>query len=114
MKIRKSAGNVLTNLDKTNDSVSTLNNIFDSLWNRVDVNINDKSINDPTYSWYAYEAYFENHLRYSKGTNSNLSYRGYFNDTIEQFDWLIHTTCQIYLLRYFSLEDSTNPNTRNK
>ena len=55
--------------------------------NKVDVKINDKSINDPTNSWYAYKSYFENHLSYSKGTKSNLlSYRGYFNDTSEKLD----------------------------
>ena len=62
--------------------MSTVNNIFDSLWNRVDVNIIDKSINDPTNAWYAY---FENHLSNSKGTKSNLSYRGYVNDTCQRF-----------------------------
>ena len=86
MRIRKRVSGVIRDID-ANDNVSTVNNIFDSLWNKVDVKINDKSINDPTNSWYAYKSYFENHLSYSKGTKSNLlSYRGYFNDTCEKLD----------------------------
>ena len=86
MRIMKKISGIPTNID-SNDNVSTVNNIFDSLWNKVDVKINDKSINDPTNSWYAYKAYFENHLSYSKGTKSNLlSYRGYFNDTCDKLD----------------------------
>ena len=86
MRIKKKVTGVLKDID-ANDNISTVNNIFDSLWNKVDVKINDKSINDPTNAWYAYKAYFENHLSYSKGTKSNLlSYRGYFNDTTGKFD----------------------------
>ena len=86
MRIIKKISGIPTNID-SNDNVSTVNNIFDSLWNKVDVKINDKSINDPTNSWYAYKAYFENHLSYSKGTKSNLlSYCGYFNDTCDKLD----------------------------
>jgi len=86
MRIRKKEGGALKDIDG-DDSVSTVNNIFHSLWNKVDVKFNDRSINDPTNSWYAYKAYFENHLSYSKGTKANLlSYRGYYNDTCEKFD----------------------------
>ena len=66
--------------------MGTVNNIFHSLWSKVVVHLNDAAINDPTNSWYAYKAYFENHLSYSKGTKSSLDYRGYFNDTCEKFD----------------------------
>ena len=38
------------NID-ANDSVSTVNNIFDSLWEKVVVKLNDKSINDSTNAW---------------------------------------------------------------
>ena len=41
MRIRKRVLGALTNRHKTNDSVSTVNGIFDSLWDRVDVKIND-------------------------------------------------------------------------
>ena len=86
MRIRKRDAAVIKNIDPT-DNVSTVNNIFDSLWNKIDVKMNNNSINDPTNAWYAYKAYFENHLSYSKGTKSNLlSYRGYFNDTCDKFD----------------------------
>ena len=75
MRIRKKDAAVIKDIDPT-DNVSTVNNIFDSLWNKVVVKLNDKSINDSTNAWYAYKAYFENHLSYSKSTKSNLlSYR---------------------------------------
>ena len=86
MRIRKKDGGVIKDIVDT-DNVSTVNNISDSLWNKIDVKMNDNSINDPTNAWYAYKAYFENHLSYSKGTKSNLlSYRGYFTDTCDKFD----------------------------
>ena len=86
MRIREKDAGVMKDID-ANDNVSTVNNIFDSLWNKVDVKMNDKSINDPTNAWYACKAYLENHLSYSKGTKSNLlSYGGYFNDTFGKFD----------------------------
>ena len=86
MRIRKKVDGVNNDID-ANDNVSTVNNVFDSLWGKVIVKLNDKTINDSTNAWYAYKAYFENHLSYSKGTKSNLlSYRGYFNDTHDKFD----------------------------
>ena len=86
MRIRKKDAGVIKDID-ANDRVSTVNNIFHSLWSKVVVNINDVAINDPTNSWYAYKAYFENHLSYSKGTKANLlDYRGYYNDTCQKFD----------------------------
>ena len=57
------------------DKVITVNNIFHSLWSKVVVHLNDEAIADPTNSWYAYKAYFENHLSYSKGTKATLDYR---------------------------------------
>ena len=86
MRIRKKVSGVINNID-ANDNVSTVNNVFDTLWDKVVVKLNDKTINDSTNAWYAYKAYFENHLSYSKSTKSNLlSYRGYFNDTYDKFD----------------------------
>ena len=86
MRIRKKDVGVVKDIIAT-DRVSTVNNIFHSLWSKVVVNINDVAINDPTNSWYAYKAYFENHLSYSKGTKANLlDYRGYYNDTCGEFD----------------------------
>ena len=86
MRIKKNDMGAIKNIT-TNDNVSTVNNIFHSLWGKVIVHINDVEINDPTNSWYAYKAYFENHLSYSKGTKANLlDYRGYYNDTCKEFD----------------------------
>ena len=86
MRIRKRVSGVIKDITST-DKVSTVNNIFHSLWSKVVVHLNDVSINDPTNSWYAYKAYFENHLSYSKGTKTSLlAYRGYFNDTCNEFD----------------------------
>ena len=78
MRIRKKDDAGVNKDIDANDSVSTVNNIFDSLWEKVVMKLNDKSINDSTNAWYAYKAYFENHLSYSKSPKSNLlSYRGY-------------------------------------
>ena len=86
MRIRKKEDGEIKNIIAT-DKVSTVNNIFHSLWSKVIVNLNDVAINDPTNSWYAYKAYFENHLSYSKGTKTSLlDYRGYFIDTCNEFD----------------------------
>ena len=86
MRIRKKVKGEVKDIDAT-DYVGPVNNIFDSLWSKVNVKVNDKSINDPTNAWYAYKAYFENHLSYSNGTKKNLlSYRGYINDTCDKFD----------------------------
>ena len=65
MRIRKKDAGVTKDIDD-DDNVSTVNNIFDSLWNKVSVKVNDKSIDDPTNAWYAYKAYFENHFSYFK------------------------------------------------
>ena len=77
MRIRKKNAGVLENITAT-EEVSTVNNIFHSLWSKVVVHLNDVAINDPTNSWYAYKAYFENHLSYSKGTKTSLlDYTGF-------------------------------------
>ena len=86
MRIKKKVNGEIKDIDDT-DYVGPVNNMFDSLWSKVNVKVNDKAINDPTNSWYAYKAYFENHLSYSKGTKTNLlSYRGYINETRDKFD----------------------------
>ena len=86
MRIRKKVNGEIKDIDDT-DYVGPVNNMFDSLWSKVNVKVNDKAINDPTNSWYAYKAYFENHLSYSDGTKTNLlAYRGYINDTCDKFD----------------------------
>ena len=76
MRIRKKVAGEVENIT-ADDKVSTVNNVFQRLWSKVVVHINDVEINDPTNSWYAYKANFKNHLRYSKGTKASLDYRGY-------------------------------------
>ena len=67
MRIRKKDAGTIKDI-VASDNVSTVNNIFDSLWSKVVVTINDVAINDTTNSCYAYKAYFENHLSYHKTT----------------------------------------------
>ena len=82
MKITKQDGTALTN-----EKVAPVNNIFHSLWSKVTVKVNDVDIGDSTSSWYAYKAYLENHLSYSKSAKEKiLSYKGYISDTAGKFD----------------------------
>ena len=87
MKIMKKDPNSdeLSNLN--GEYVSPVNNIFNSLWSAVNVKLNGCDISDPSSKWYAYKAYFENHLSYSTSTKKNiLPYKGYIPDTIGKFD----------------------------
>ena len=69
------------------EKVSTVNNIFDSLWEKVVTKLEGTEITDPGEKWYAYKAYLENHLSYS-GASKNiiLPSKGYFKDTAGKFD----------------------------
>ena len=49
----------------TNEKVSTINNIFYSLWEKINAKLNGVDIYDPGAKWYAFKAYLENHLSYS-------------------------------------------------
>ena len=81
MRIRCKKENVLTNLP-AGENVSTINNIFNSLWSSINVQLNDTEITDPSSRWYAFKSYFENHLSYSTPTKENiLQFRGYMKDT---------------------------------
>ena len=87
MRIRKkdTVNHELSNLN--GESVSPVNNIFNSLWSAVNVKLNGCDISDPSSKWYAYKAYFENHLSYSTSTKENiLSFKGYIPDSINNFD----------------------------
>ena len=85
MRIRKEKNGDLINLNDEN--VSTVNNIFNSLWSSVKTRLNNFEISDPSSRWYAYKSYFENHLSYSTSSKKNiLSFKGYFHDTPNQFD----------------------------
>ena len=70
-----------------NEKVSTVNNIFNSLWSSVSTQLNGTEITDPSSKWYAFKAYFENHLSYSSTCKDTiLSSKGYFKDIAGKFD----------------------------
>ena len=86
MRIVKNSNGVHTKLP-TGEKVSTVNNIFNSLWSSISTQLNGSEITDPSGRWYAYKAYFENLLSYSSPSKKNiLSSRGYFKDTAGKFD----------------------------
>ena len=69
------------------EKVSTVNNIFNSLWSSVNTQLNGTEITDPSSRWYAYKSYFENNLSYSTESKKNiLSSRGFFKDTAGKYD----------------------------
>ena len=79
------ADGTLSNLNE--DYVSPVNNVFNSLWSSVNTKLNGCEISDPSSKWYAYKAYFENHLSYSSPSKNNiLSFKGYVADTAGKFD----------------------------
>ena len=86
MRIKKQDSNgLITNL--VNDNVSTVNNIFNSLWASINTKLNGTEISDPTSSWYAYKSYLENHLSYSSSVKKKgLSFKGYVEDTHNELD----------------------------
>jgi len=69
------------------EKVSPINNVFNSLWSSVNIQLNGTEITDPSSRWYAYKSYFENNLSYSTSSKESiLSSRGYFKDTPEKYD----------------------------
>ena len=79
---RNSANGALSKL--TTEYVSPINNVFNSLWASVNTKLNGCEISDPSSKWYAYKAYFENHLSYSSSSKNNiLSFKGYVADTAQ-------------------------------
>ena len=86
MRIRKKTAKGEEDLTE-DDKISTVNNIFDSLWSAVKVMVNEKEINDPSSRWYAYKAYLEKLLSYSKSTKENiLNSKGFIQDTAGEYD----------------------------
>ena len=86
IRIRKKNGNNIVDIDSS-DKVSPINNIFDSLWEKVITLVNGVDISDPNAGWYAYKAYLENHLSYSKSSKDiTLQSKGYIKDTAGKFD----------------------------
>ena len=93
MRIRKiDANGSKVNLSSS-ENVSTVNNIFDSLWSSINTKLNGTDISDPSSKWYAYKAYLENHLSYSNSSKDTiLPSKGYVKDTKDNFDTLADTT----------------------
>ena len=86
IRICKKINGKIIDID-SNDKVAPINNIFDSLWEKVETHVNGVDISDPNAQWYAYKAYLENHLSYSNSTKDIiLSSKGYFKDSAEKFD----------------------------
>ena len=86
MRIQKKVANVLSNLP-AGEKVSTVNNIFNSLWSSINIRLNETEITDPSSRWYAFKSYFENHLSYSTPTKENiLAFKGYIKDTPDKYD----------------------------
>ena len=86
LRVRKKQDGRLINLPD-NEQVSTVNNMFKSIWGNIRTKVNDVEIGDTTSKWYSYKAYLEDTLSYSKATKLNvLSSRGYFKDTAGKFD----------------------------
>ena len=85
IKKRSTADGALSNLN--GEYVSPVNNVFNSLWASVNTKLNGCEISDPSSKWYAYKAYFENHLSYSSSSKDNiLSFKGYIADKAGKFD----------------------------
>ena len=87
MRIRKVETDGTVKNISSNDSVSCVNNIFQSLWSQIDVYINGTSITDPSEKWYAYKAYLENLLSYSTASKQVLGEgRGWIADDENEFE----------------------------
>jgi len=88
MRIRKNTLGTLTSLPM-GEEVSTVNNIFNSIWSSINTHLNGTEITDPSGRWYAFKSYFENNLSYSTSSKKSiLSSRGFFKDTAGKFDSL--------------------------
>lgn len=86
--IKKDANGTVTPLP-ANAPVTTVNNVFHSLWSSIPVTLNGTAIKDPGQNSYAFKAYLETHLSYSKSVKDIiLPSRGYYYDTPGQFDSL--------------------------
>ena len=86
LRVRKKQAGTLVNLPD-NEQVSTINDMFKTIWGNIKTKVNDVEIGETTSKWYSYKAYLEDTLSYSKATKLNvLSSRGYFKDTAGKFD----------------------------
>ena len=86
MRIVKNSNGIYTDLP-SGENVSTVNNIFNSLWSSISTQLNGSEITDPSGRWYAYKAYFENLLSYSSSSKKIvLSSKGFFKDSAGNYD----------------------------
>ena len=84
--IKKEASTDIESISSA-DKVSTINNIFHSLFSSIDIYVNDLLITDPSSNWYSYRSYLEKLLTFSKNTKTvQLSAGGYFQDTHKKYD----------------------------
>ena len=83
---KKNSSGALVNLE-LGEKVSTVNNIFDSLWEKINTKLNTVEITDPSGKWYAYKAYLENHISYySSSKGITLPSKGYLKYTTGKID----------------------------
>ena len=95
LRIRKKEDGVIVNL-ADNEQVSTINNMFKSVWGSIKTKVNDVETSDTTTHWYSYKAYLEDTLSYGKATKDKvLSSRGYFKDSAGKFDSIPAKTAAI-------------------
>ena len=63
----------------SSENVSTINNIYNSLWSSINTQQNGTDISDPSSKWYACKAHFEKLLSFSTATKATLNQ----NDTFK-------------------------------
>ena len=86
LRVRKIEAGRLINLPD-NEQVSTINDMFKTVWGNIKTKLNDVEIGDTTTHWYSYKAYLEDTLSYGKATKDKvLTSRGYHKDTAGKFD----------------------------
>ena len=87
MRIMRKVNNMMLMECGQEDDVSCINNYVHSLFNRVDVKLNDTEIGDPSSSPYPYKAHFETLFSYSKSTKEGrLGINGFNKDTANSID----------------------------
>ena len=87
IKLRKSAGGILTDFADDDNEISTVNNFFQSLFSSVTCTLNGVEISDPSANWYPYKSYIETILSYSNSTkDGRLKANCYIKDDATKFD----------------------------
>ena len=94
LRVRKKQEGIIVNLSE-NEQVSTINDMFKTVWGNIKTKLNGVEIGDTTSQWYSYKAYLEDTLSYGKATKERVLWsRGYFKDTAgsKRF-WSIFVLC---------------------